>query len=678
MTREEFDNQSLPKSDANANLETLSRNKLRAMFSLESFEVRDELQHDKGVDLSVEIKSNSNNTNLRFPIQLKATRCLDKNNDGSISFSIGVANINYLLNDGLPAFYILYHLDEDIFYFERAQEVENQIKEKYPAGNFPQSFTFRFSKVLDQAVIEIIRTEMLSRGYLRRSINKAVNLSDEGTELRDSIVVRKDQGVYSPSESLGFLENYGFRLLNDGQFSQILDIEKRCYPLEQTSAIFHFVCGTAAHYKGLDYDALKHYKQAEKLDGLHREAQNMMRYYRMQSKLNLGIINAEQSLGYVEALMDSDYLGLYLKLQKSFETYYVSHEDEPVKRMKFQQAVDAVLASPNCSPSISLIAESYVLSAKGHYLNDQLLDYLLKVRDSMENPFSNPKDYQLRSEEVEQYNERFKALKSKALKDKNQFTYHNICLNGIKILYIKTFYTDIIMGMNKHTLKVSSSLTEDDKILLTEQAAYAGHIASLCEQIGVAQNMIASLSQQYEILHFIGDFEAAEAVLKNMEQRILDNEWHGLESKVSYLKNGGTSHAQFTKMIISSLSKSEERRRQLDALREEIDDLDAEDWENDISILGKMAHLNIFPLGNFVFLKDNLDNILDAIDVTPVAKKAVLNVMEIGAMPILNAFRNPVVIEGPDGGFTADKGPDSLVRIHTIRKKLRELGAYRA
>ena len=45
MTREEFDNQALPQSDTNSNLETDSRNELRAMFNPNDFEFRDELWH---------------------------------------------------------------------------------------------------------------------------------------------------------------------------------------------------------------------------------------------------------------------------------------------------------------------------------------------------------------------------------------------------------------------------------------------------------------------------------------------------------------------------------------------------------------------------------------------------------------------------------------------------------
>jgi len=53
------------------------------MFSADDFEIRDESQYDIAVNLSLEIKSNANNTNIRFPIQ-----SIERNNDGSISFAI--------------------------------------------------------------------------------------------------------------------------------------------------------------------------------------------------------------------------------------------------------------------------------------------------------------------------------------------------------------------------------------------------------------------------------------------------------------------------------------------------------------------------------------------------------------------------------------------------------------
>ncbi|RZJ87741.1 MAG: DUF4365 domain-containing protein [Chryseobacterium sp.] len=678
MTKEEFESQSLPKSDANANLETISRNKLRAIFSPEDFEIRDEREHDKGIDLFIEVKLNGHNSNLRFPVQLKSSHSSERNKDGSISFSIAVSNINYLLNDGLPAFYIFYHQQEDCFYFEQASKVEKLLREKYPDGTFPQSFTFRFSTRLDLTSIAEIKKEMLSRGYLRRIINKELSFGPDNKELTASLVIQKDQHIYSPSENFLFLERFGFLLLNKGEFSKILEIAGKSYPLEKTSAIFHFVCGTAAQYKGLHYETLNHYKKADMdLTGLHPESQNMMNYYRLQSKRALGMISQEQSAGYLEALMDSEYLGLYLRIQKAFEEYYSSDEDERAKRPRFQSEIKAVLASPRCNEGLRLIAESYELSVEGHRLNDQLLNYLFMVRDAMDNPLINPQSNKPRAAEIEHYNNHYKELKAKAIKDNNQFTYHAICLNGIKIFYIKSFYTNIVLGIDRKTLSTNIKLSDDELEVLRANAAHAGHIAWICEEIGVSDNMIAALSQQYEILHFVDDQQEAETILAKMEKLVSDNEWHGLESKIQALKNSGTSHELFSKMILSSLSSADERRLERERMREEIDELDAEDYGKPRSEYNGHVCINIFPLGNFVLPKENLEPTLDALNVIPAAKAHILKIIKMGAMPILNGFRNPIICEGPDGGFTADKGGQSLTRIYKIRKELRLLKAFK-
>jgi hypothetical protein len=103
---------------------------------------------------------------------------------------------------------------------------------------------------------------MLSLGFLRRNINKTLRFTEGNEALEESIVIQKNQNVYSPSENLRFLEKYGYGLLNAGRFLDILTLESKCYPLDKDSSIFHFVCGTAAHLVGKLNKALDHFKIA--------------------------------------------------------------------------------------------------------------------------------------------------------------------------------------------------------------------------------------------------------------------------------------------------------------------------------------------------------------------------------------------------------------------------------
>ncbi|RYE59402.1 MAG: hypothetical protein EOP48_01010 [Sphingobacteriales bacterium] len=291
--------------------------------------------------------------------------------------------------------------------------------------------------------------------------------------------------------------------------------------------------------------------------------------------------------------------------------------------------------------------------------------------------FVSPEKQKLRLKQIDNYNRRFNELKAKALGDKNQFTYHNICLNGIKTQYIQAFYTDIILSFDRDTLTVKSGLDASEKKLLNEQAEYVGNIAKVCEDLSAWENVVAALSQQYELLHFIGDFAQADLIMRKMEKIIADNDWYGLEEKVSHLKNQGTGHETFMEMVISSLSKTDARNKELSRLTDEINQMDIEDSKRPFSLTAKSVQINIFPFGNFYFEKAILERVFELLNVTAIAKKGILNLMSIGALPIVNIYRDPIVSEGPDGGFNADKGSVSLVRIHKVRKALQEAGVYK-
>lgn len=673
MTREEFENQALPQSDANLNLETDSRDALRKMFNSNDFEFRDETQHDKGIDAFIEIKFNGKNTNLRFPVQLKATRTLDRNQDGSISFTVKVSNINYLLNDGMPALYVLYSENEACFYYEMAEKVSRVLKEKYPKNAYPESFTIKFSKLLDADALTNIRANIRSWGYLRRTLNEMLNLTGDGNISQDTLVIQKGQTVYNATEKVKFLETYGYHLLNIGSFSKILEIEKSCYPLStDVSAAFHFVCGAAAHYTGKFYQSLEHFKKANKnLADLHSEVQHMMRYYTLHAKLTLGMIDKEKCASYLDQLMDSEYLGLYLKMEKAYETYYLGELSET----SFKNALDLILADPRCDESMRLIAESYMLSAEGDRLNDQLLDNLLKYRHWQETQLGDPEQFRLRTEQINSYNDRLAELQNKAKKDKNLFTYHNVNLNSIRVNYIKTYYADIILGVDKKTLTYTSALTNEENERLTEQAQLVGRIAEVNEQISASENMISALSLQYELLHFLKDFDSANQVMKKMEVAILENDWHGLETKVQTLKNGGTPHEIFTEMVMKSLSKTKARDAEISQMKHEINQMNAEDSLINMPKYENKITLQVFPLGIFCFEETFLERVFDMLNITIEGKADIIRMLKFPAMPIVNIYNDPIQREGPVGGFGMER-PDSIMRLHRVRKGLKEIGVH--
>lgn len=134
MKRDALFKAPLPVSSLKEDMETISRNKLSLLFDTALFEVRQELQRDKGIDLIVELKQENTYTNFRFVVQLKSTASAKVNRDQTISYRVDVANINYLLNYGMPAYYILYDHTSADFYIEPVHKVFQTLVKKYPQG----------------------------------------------------------------------------------------------------------------------------------------------------------------------------------------------------------------------------------------------------------------------------------------------------------------------------------------------------------------------------------------------------------------------------------------------------------------------------------------------------------------------------------------------------------------
>src|SRR5882757_1165887 len=141
MNNRSRNSQSLPATNQNEDLETISRSKLSLLFDVTFFEVRPETIRDKGIDLIVELKQDNCYTNFQFAIQLKSTNSTPPNKDGSFSYPIAVSNINYLSNFGKPAYYILHDYKSDRFYIKHIAEVQHFLNQKYARKKLPKTFT---------------------------------------------------------------------------------------------------------------------------------------------------------------------------------------------------------------------------------------------------------------------------------------------------------------------------------------------------------------------------------------------------------------------------------------------------------------------------------------------------------------------------------------------------------
>src|SRR5665647_375692 len=172
-----LDEMNLPLASSNEDLETISNNHLKPLFDVTKFEIRSENLRDKGIDFHIEIKRENAKKkitylNFHFAIQLKATDSKEVNKDGSISLQLYTSNINYLLNNPMPAFYVLYFQSTNTFYYESINDFAKTLYEKDANWNAQASHVLRFDKKLDASGLEEMYQLTLKKGKFQRTINE--------------------------------------------------------------------------------------------------------------------------------------------------------------------------------------------------------------------------------------------------------------------------------------------------------------------------------------------------------------------------------------------------------------------------------------------------------------------------------------------------------------------------
>jgi len=188
--------------------------------NLSNFDCRYDFR-DKGIDFHIEIKKAGKHTNFRFAVQLKATDSLKVNSDGSTSLQLNTSNINYLLNTGMPAYYVLYSRNSNTFYYENLNDFVKSVSDRNSEWQKQGSHVLRFNKMLDSKGIDEMYNVSIKKGLLQRKINETLALQTSSVSSGDKILIDANLNVNTDAEiSRVILEN------PEGSYEQYLaDIE---------------------------------------------------------------------------------------------------------------------------------------------------------------------------------------------------------------------------------------------------------------------------------------------------------------------------------------------------------------------------------------------------------------------------------------------------------------------
>ncbi len=303
----------LPIGSSKEELEQLSKDKLRPLFAHELFEVREEVYRDKGIDLIIELKYKGTYTNFRFLVQLKSTESKTANSDNSFSWQIDTSNIQYLLNGGLPAYYICYVKNTDTFYFRQLNEFVFEIKTKTSDWNNQDSHTLRMSNILSKNAISFIYDEVKNRCEKTREITEKLHLTKKENQI-NKISITSNYQITDETSIVDLIEKLGLSIINEGRSKEIVILSEKISN-DIVSPLYNLTVGIAHYYTSNFFDSLGFFQKAKRQkDELPDSLCEHLEYFDAIVKYSTGYIQQEEYLQILHSLKDSKHLSYYTLL----------------------------------------------------------------------------------------------------------------------------------------------------------------------------------------------------------------------------------------------------------------------------------------------------------------------------------------------------------------------------
>jgi len=682
MTDENIlDEMDLPLANSNEDLETISKNHFYPLLDVSRFEIRSEDFRDKGIDLHIEIKKANRYTNFRFVVQLKATDSKLANKDGSISLQIYTSNINYLLNNSMPAYYVLYLKNTNTFYYENLNLFVTELADENLDWHTQGTHTLRFKKILTKEAIRQIYNETLKKGQFHRKVNEKLIRKSASLFPTDKILLDAELNVSSDSEMRNLVENIGFVLINEGRWMEIIMVHKKGSGNIAITAKYNLVLGVASYYSGNLLDALSFLKSASKLKGeLSPEMENHLAYFYASTKNSLGLISEEDYKSQMKLLEDSDNVGLYIKLEKSKENYFTSLSKD--SEDKFEQLIadiNDIINDPNADDGIKLNAKCELILLEGSKNN---WDYVKSIATINAIEAITGPNQQLRLESANKFIASnslwFKSvqdLKERALNIKNNFHYFNTVLNEVKIIYERQVFLKYV-SIDQQIPGHGSPEMPDIAPIFSDILNKVEQALKYYRQVGHVENEVVALSAKYEIQHYLNDFPGADITFTEAENLIENYELTDKKRRLDYLKHKGTTHQRFKAWIDGIFEEGKKKKEEYETLVAEMQDMDDKERKTRVK-MNNCLSIQLFPIGYFSFPKEKIRRVYEILNIkSSSAKKGFDSVFNI-TMPIANIFYDEIVQEGPLDGNLADKGIESWRNIYRIRKAFYKNKFYR-
>lgn len=660
----------LPKGSPKEELEQLSKDKLRPLFDIGLFEFRPEEYRDKGLDIAIELKYNGSNTNFRFLVQLKATETKEPNSDGSYSWQIDTSNIQYLLNGGLPAYYICYVKQKDTFYFRQINDFIKEISEKNKDWNGQDSHTLRASQVLNKDSVSEIYDEVRKKCEKTREVTEKLHLTRK-EDNNKKVSITSEYQITDESSIVELVEEIGLIIINEGKSKDVILLNEKVSG-DITSPLYNLTVGIAAYNTSNLFDSLAFFQKANRLkDELSQELLEHLRYFDALVKYSIGFITQEEYSAVINTLKQSEHLQYYIQIEQAKEKYINSYNDKGFQELR--KELYGIIDNKDISSNIRFIAGCEYLLLWGYKINLENFQSIVLVNALEIQQGANKK---LRIESARnwltqnsQWENYYQKLNKEIVEEKDLFAFNMCKLNEVKVRFELLVYTSLVK-FEKTIPDFPDSFHIDDSEQIDQMIQNLDKITNNYKGLYNIENIIATLSTKFEVLKFTKKEDEAQVVISEIKSLI---DFHNLKEqkkKLEFLLNGGTTEDNIKQLIANTIDKSKSDRDEYDKLVESMKEFDKLDEKQETSKTESVT-VNLFPIGHFLIPMEKIDRFYEILNIDSYKLTKNLNFFfENSIIPVLNILNENISQEGYVNGNADDKGIESWRRIEEIRKDL--------
>ena len=372
----------LPTHDRYAQNEESSIRALRNALSVDKFVFRDERINDAGVDGSIELLSDSMSTNLRAQVQLKGADTDKPNKDGSISYSVKVSNLNYLLNGQSPL-YVLFIVPRQELRYVWAHDERKRIEEANTDWLTQQDVTLHFVNVLNAASLDNIYERILREARFQRSVHETLSRFVPTDQVVIGVTPSTLQHT-DPAQLKNILEKGGVALIASGYAIDVVE----SLSLLNTSVVnqaYFLLLRSYAEYTLARYDdALGVAKRAMlSRTNLSDDNQQFLDLLKSSCELQTGRITLEEyeqrKEDWQQQLTGEYALGQRLEYLRHAIVNAHDLADRTRLTSELRTVVEQILAEPQVSEPSKLQTRLGLLYAEGQQFLFDLLNKLSSI-----------------------------------------------------------------------------------------------------------------------------------------------------------------------------------------------------------------------------------------------------------------------------------------------------------